>query len=154
MHLICCYPLMFPDCFLQGSGYLHSLLSSLFALPSSNSNILFFFPRLLSCLFNLLNLEFHPPPPPPNFCHHLSFLFSLWPRLLSQTPCSSEPKHQSVCRRSFSHSFHTDSSVLTKPKSHLPLRGHARQPCPKVMLFPPISFHLILSSVLGEQCIQ
>lgn len=145
-HSICCYLLRFNRLrFLQGFQYIFFLCFPPYWSPfihlSSTPNTMSFLPLPLTCLVHLLNLEFYLTVSP-SFSHHLSFLFSLQP--LSQIPCFSEHKHQSVSQRPFSHSFHTDSSVLTKSKSHLPLRRCARQSCPKVVL----SSFLVLSCFL------
>lgn len=152
MQLSCCSLLRLSDCtFLRDCQdiVLLSLPFDLHLFPFLQTQTLSLSVLPLSCLFNLLNLEFHLTLLPDVFYHLSSFFsLSLQPRPLAQTPWSAEHKHHSITRRSFSHSFHTDSSVLTKPKSHLPLRRCAWQPFSKVMLFPPVSFPLLLPSLI------
>lgn len=141
MHLSCCYILMFSGCC---SFSISSCAPSL--LHSHTLSFCFFFPSL----FNLLNLPSHLALSF-TFSHYLSFHFFLqtFPLSLnSHLPCFSKHKHQSVTRRSFSHSFHTDSSVLTKSKSRLPLQRRAPRPYPKVMLPFSTSLPLVCSLLI------
>lgn len=91
---------------------------------------------------------------------NLSSIFGFSPHLSpsappfsSSAPRISEHKHQSSSQQSSSHSLHTDSSVLTKLKSHLPARRPARQPCPKVMLYPLIPFPSLSHPFCAKPCV-